>query len=496
MDRHERLLASRLIPQPKSLRFTGGKPYSIRRHGKVLLNVCGEGALLKKKAEALFREYWNAAPDITMGKVPASRKSPEAYEIKVTQELLTVTVSGLTGLLNAFKTLRQLAEVKGGTEKVSGYLLVPCTVKDEPAMAFRGIHLCIFPETPLWDIEKAIRLAAYHKFNYAVIESWGLFPFRSHPEFCWDELKLDRKELKRLIRLGKELGITLIPQINLLGHASSGREIVGKHAVLDMHPEFAPLFEPSGWSWCLSNPETRRILTDLVLELFDFFEKPPFFHIGCDEAYDACSCLDCMKFETKDLIRDHILYFRDLLQKRGARIIMWHDMLLERKDPRWIGYYAHGRDDQKLGDLWKELPKDIVIADWQYRGKAHPEDPDPDWPTTKFFHKAKFDVLVCPWLNQVGLSGLGKLAKEKKLFGMLETTWHVWHDSRYQIVLGDAATTAWNPDAVSEANSDNMRDTRLAMALHLRQAAAPMKLTEYRKFGFAQKQVNPGESPA
>ena len=90
---------------------------------------------------------------------------------------------------------------------------------------------------------------------------------------------------------------------------------------------------------------------------------------------------------------------------------------------------------------------------------------------------------------------LGKLAKEKKLFGMLETTWHVWHDSRYQIVLGEAATAAWNPDAISEATSDAQRDTRLAMALHLRQAAAPMKLTEYKKFGFAQKQVNAGESP-
>ena len=71
----------------------------------------------------------------------------------------------MAGLLNAFKTLRQLAEVQRGTEKVTGYFLVQCEINDAPAMEFRGIHLCIFPETPLWDIEKQIRLAAYHKFN-------------------------------------------------------------------------------------------------------------------------------------------------------------------------------------------------------------------------------------------------------------------------------------------------------------------------------------------
>ena len=492
MDRHELILSSRLIPCPKSLRLTGGTPYAIQKQNKILLNVRGgEGASLRKKAESLFREYWNVSPRITQGTAPVSRKSPEAYEIEVTEKQLTVTVSGMDGLLNAFKTLRQLAEVNRGTEKVTGYFLVPCVIKDEPAMAFRGIHLCIFPETPLWDIEKTLRLAAYHKFNYAVIETWGRFPFRSHPEFCWDEFALDRRELKKLIRLGKELGITLIPQFNLLGHASACREITGKHTVLDRHPELEPLFEPAGWTWCLSNPESRRILTDLVLELFDFFEKPPFFHIGCDEAYDIGSCFECAKHEVKDLLKDHLLYFRDLFRKRGAKIIMWHDMLIDRKDPRWTGYVAHGKEEHKLSELYRELPKDIIIADWQYGGtKAHPEDPDPTWPTMKFFKKAKFSVLVCPWLDLVGTESLGKLAKREKLLGMLETTWHIYHDFRYQLILGTAACAAWNPDVIQP-----VQPTRFAMAQHLRQATAPMKLKEYEKFGFVQKQVNPGELP-
>jgi len=85
MDRHELIQSSRLIPCPKSLRFAGGTPYAIQKQTRVLLNVRGgaDGSL-KKRAESLFREYWNVSPRITQGTAPISRKSPEAYEITVT----------------------------------------------------------------------------------------------------------------------------------------------------------------------------------------------------------------------------------------------------------------------------------------------------------------------------------------------------------------------------------------------------------------------------
>ena len=70
--------------------------------------------------------------------------------------------------------------------------------------------------------------------------------------------------------------------------ASIGGFIEGSNvSVLNKHPEYAPLFEPDGWSWCLSNPAARRYIEDIVTELCDIFDEPEFFHIGCDEAYDA-----------------------------------------------------------------------------------------------------------------------------------------------------------------------------------------------------------------
>ncbi len=485
MDRAKLAIRERLIPSPRQLNLCSGAEYQICNDCAVSVQV-SETENIAEKVKEYFSAFWNIVPSLTVRK-DSFADGEEAYTVQVTERELRISAYGMTGIMNAFKTLRQLAEVRRGTEKVSGYQLPQCGIKDFPAMAFRGIHLCIFPETPLWDIEKQIRLAAYHKFNYAVIEPWGVFPFESHPEICWADRKLDKAELKRLIHLGRELGITLIPQLNLLGHATASRCITGKHAVLDFNPALQPLFEPAGWSWCISNPEVRRILTDLVLELYDFFERPAYFHIGCDEAYDVGTCSECCRHVLKDLIRDHILYFHDLLKEQGARTIMWHDMLLTIGDERWNGYIVCGKPEQELGELYKELPGDIIIADWQYGYPAKEDGSEPDWVTTKFFKAEKFDVLVCPWLDNQGTASLGKFAEQEKLTGMLETTWHISHDRHFYNIYGVAAAAAWNP-----GENHIVRET---IAFHLRQIQWDMKLNDYEQFGFSQNQVDPGHHP-
>ena len=480
-DMEKKILMERLIPVPASVLFNEGPVYRIRSRCKVELNA-EETVSAEKTVSMLFRRYWNAVPQITLKKCAKKRNSSaDAYSIRVSEKKLCITARGTAGMMNAMKTLRQLAEAERGTKRLEGFFLVPCEIDDQPAMEFRGIHLCIFPETPLWDIEKKLRLAAYHKFNYAVIEAWGVFPFRSHPEFCWAEKKKDRSEFKRLIRLGKELGITLIPQYNLLGHAASARHITGKHAVLDLHPELLPLFEPNGWSWCISNPETRRILTDLVLELYEFFEKPPYFHIGCDEAHSLATCYECRKRDLKELLLDHILWFHGLLKKHGSRTIMWHDMLLDKNDKRWKNCIANG----KLGNFCQELPRDIIIADWQYDRPRPDADSEPKWETAKFFKKQKFDVLMCPWLDRRDLESIGKTILSEHLAGMLETTWN--KSDHVCEIFAVAAESAWNPLV------HPIPATPLTIAEHMRQIGWDMKIREYEQTGWFRKQTNDGE---
>ena len=170
---------------------------------------------------------------------------------------------------------------------------------------------------------------------------------------------------------------------------------------------------------------------------------------------------------------------------------MWHDMLIERGDKRWDGYTACGLPEHKLSELWKELPKDIIIADWQYGYKAGEGEAEVSWPTTEFFQSAGFNVLVCPWLNVDGIKSLGKLAARKELMGMLETTWHISHDHRHTNIYGVAPNAAWNPTA----ELPKWLSLRLAVALHNRQIGWDMGIKEYEKTGWNMEQVDPGHHP-
>ncbi|MBS1369262.1 MAG: family 20 glycosylhydrolase [Lentisphaeria bacterium] len=374
----------------------------------------------------------------------------------------------------ALLTLRQMAEMERGIPGAARYLL-PCgEIEDSPVCAFRGIHFCILPESDPNRIETMIRMAAYCKFNYIVWEAWGVFPFSSHPEVGREEYKWTREAFEHLLLVAKDCNIALIPQLNLSGHAAFSRVGSAKHAVLDFHPERETLYEPGGWSYCLSNMETRKILTDLALELYEFFGKPPFFHIGCDESYDFQTCAVCAAANPETLLLNHLLYFRGLFAGHGCRIIMWHDMLLMADDPRWAGCIAFG--DARTRGVLSKLPADIIIADWQY-GKAPENSPDHEWPTANYLHDSGYDVLLCPWMEEAGIFQAGAQVEKRKLFGLLETTWNAAYQKDFVKMFTAASAAAWR-GKVEPIRFDDA--VHVAFARNLRHIHQDMGITRYR----------------
>ena len=447
------------------------------------------GALEESSAVALaserIRQYWNCEGSISFLAESASLGAEE-YFADITPERIELRADTPAALRHAFSTLRQLSESERGVLKSLSFQIPSLKVHDFPALPFRGIHLCWFPESSETDLEKWIRMAAYCKFNYAVLEPWGVFPYRSHPEYGWEEKKVPQETFRRLVNLGRELGIRLIPQVNLFGHAAMARSGTGKHAVLNRHPEFAPLFEPDGWTWCLANPATRKVLTDLCLEIHEAFDSPEFFHIGCDEAYNAGTCSLCALTDYPELFAGHLRYFHDLLGSCGARIMMWHDMLLDRQDSRWDGFICCG--GKTLSNLYQTLPKDIVICDWQYRWARDPEGPERDnWITSEFFQNAGFDTLTCPWNLHEQILSVGRHAAGHGQFGMLQTVWNEDHDKTF-LFFGPGSSAAWNPEGGSGKKATVLLE---CFNRYLRDVARDMKLTSYIDFGHHQYQVAP-----
>ncbi len=479
----ERMLRERIIPFPKNFTLDGDGLFKLCNGARIALNIPEEA---RPVAILLLDKYWNVTDsNITYGDAPAEIPE-EGYRLIVANDTLNVSASSVNGTRNAFRTCRMLTEPERGTSCISGTWLLPeIHIDDAPALSFRGLHLCVFPENRFAEIEKKIRMAAYLKLNTVVIEFWGTFPFQSHPELCWSEYSGTRAQWASLIKeMREEEGLVMVPQFNILGHASNSRGCTGQHVVLNQHPEMAPLFEPDGWCWCITNPNSIRLLEDAVCEMHDFFGRPPYFHIGFDEAHSVAVCAECRKHKLSDLLREHIRHFHDLLASRGAQVIMWHDMLLNRSDKRWEYYCAHGRDFQHLENLHKELPKDIVMAVWEYGYSYHLLPGPPTYPTIRFFADNGFPTLVCPWRKVDVIHSSAKLAEEQKLLGILETTWHIFYGHEMPCMFFETAQAAWGI-------SDNPKYAQETFATAWRTIVRDMGLTEYQDFGYSDHQIIP-----
>ncbi len=436
------MLRERILPEPHTFELKGEGQYLLKNGSRIRINAPADA---RKEAVRLLGKYWGITADITDDDCTA-KLPEEGYRISATTQCLTIDATAISGLRNAFRTLRMLVEPERGVRQLTGTWLLPeVLIDDAPALPFRGLHLCVFPENRFEDIAKKIRFAAYLKFNVVVIEFWGTFPFKSHPELCWSEfLKGSREQWAELIReMREEEGLTLVPQFNVLGHAPNSRGGTAQHVVLNQHPELEPLFEPDGWCWCLTNPNTMKLLDDAVCELHDFFGNPPYFHIGCDEADSIGLCTECRKHPVADLISNHIRHFRDLFASRGARIIMWHDMLLNRSDKRWENFCAMGRDYQHLENMYKTIPQDTIIADWEYGYHFDPTNTNVTYPTTMFFKENGFTTLVCPWRKGDVIRTIAALARRENLLGILETTWHIFYGPEMKYMFYETAQAAW-----------------------------------------------------
>ena len=411
--------------------------------------------------------YGKQAPEVVAATRVIPTMDAEAYQLSVKENETQVTARTLQGVRYALYSLRQIAIPQRGTQKVEGWIVPQVTIKDHPGLSFRGIHICWFHETEPWEVERLIRLAAYYKLNYAVVESWGTFRSKSAPWYGWPDGTMTKKEIKRLKGIADDLGITLIPQINAFGHATASRGGAGKHSSLEFNPEYQPLFEPlNGWNWCLSNPEARKVLTSIIEEMHEAFGNPPYFHIGCDEA-NPPSCPDCKARPYSELFMEHIRAMNDVIVARGAKTMLWHDMLLQRGDERWKGFYANGTPETAAGFL--KFPHDLVICDWYYDGAKEA------YPTLDYFKSLGFNTLTCPWHNSSGTIAQGRYAYKAGIDGILGTTWHHFFGDNLVNIYFTLSNIAWNENSSFSQGGNFMT--------HLRQIGWDMKTKNPRHTG-------------
>ncbi len=234
----------------------------------------------------------------------------------------------------------------------------------------------------------------------------------------------------------------------------------------------------------MSSSKTEKILKDLISELHEFYGNPPYIHLGCDEAYDKATCYKCRKEEFVPLFVGYLCKFNNFVKERGARAIIWHDMLLNKQDPRWEKHVATG--DATTATALNVIPKDIIIADWQYSWK---HTTFTKFKSPQHFKEAGFDVIVCPWDRNGGIESLARITKEKELFGFLETTWHhIFSNKHYHSFFWHAGNAAWNGGGYPV--SGKFTNISLQFISQISQIISNMQNSAYETSGTSKAQIN------
>lgn len=258
------------------------------------------------------------------------------------------------------------------------------------------------------------------------------YEFESHPELRSDN-PLTKKDVEKLVDASRRHGITLIPQINLLGHQSWATQ-VGK--LLDVYPQFdeTPWVQmPAEYKWpnedglycksyCPLHPEVHGVVFALVDEICDAFQSTAF-HAGMDEVFyiGEDKCPRCSGHDKAELFAGEVRRIRDHLALKNRRLWIWGDRLIDGKTTGLGMWEASMNNTHRAIDM---IPKDVFICDWHY------ERPDK---TAVYFAMKGFDVVTCPWrspavaevqkADMIGFRQTATPVLRDRFQGIVQTVW-------------------------------------------------------------------------
>jgi len=354
-----------VIPQPVSL-----QPGNDHAHlGTSVTLVAPEAArpaaasledfFIGRKITTTILETSDAPDRITLALAPNDSLGAEGYTLIVNEQGINLSAPTPAGLFYAAQTLQQLISEHNEVPHVS--------ITDYPRFAYRGMHLDVgrhmFP--PAF-IKKYIDLMAYHKFNrfhWHLTEDQGWrIEIKKYPKLqevasmrngtvigrattatrsqaTYDDKPYGgyytQEEIKDIVKYAADRYVTIIPEIEMPGHAL---------AALTAYPAIGctggPYETAKTWGvfddvYCAGKEETfafQQGVLDEVLELF----PSEYIHIGGDECPKAKweKCPHCKKrIKDNNLADTHALqsYFIQRVEKylnsKGRQIIGWDEIL-------------------------------------------------------------------------------------------------------------------------------------------------------------------------
>nr|WP_195461607.1 beta-N-acetylhexosaminidase [Alistipes sp. D31t1_170403_E11] len=301
---------------------------------------------------------WNGANAVVLRRDPAAGIPAEGYRIDISARRAQLTAGDEAGFFYGLQTLFQMADQRGN---------LPCaSIEDYPRYRYRGLHLDVcrhfFPVKFIkhyLDWMASCKLNTFH-WHLTDDQGWRI-EIRRYPRltqiggyrtqtqiggFHEDPITYEQgryggyytqDEIREVVAYAAERHITVIPEVEMPGHAM---------AALAAYPELAcghgpKHFETSGrWGvlddvFCPGKEQTFEFLEGVLDEVLELFPSK-FIHIGGDECPRVRwkECPDCQARLAAEGLKDEsglqaylTCRIGRYLASKGRRLIGWDEIL-------------------------------------------------------------------------------------------------------------------------------------------------------------------------
>lgn len=367
-----------VVPKPQICKAITGE-YDLSKVRSISINFNGSEKLkfavekisvslkkfVKSEIKIDFNKKQSASIEIIyddMASFPQIKKDAidQSYRLNVAPSLITIKAKTEQGAFYGLMSLLQVIEASE-KNKINCFEII-----DWPDMAFRGISDDISrgQVSTMDNFKKIIDFLARHKMNVYIPYIEDVLQFDPYPTIGVNRGALSKTEVKELVNYADKNFIEVIPAFQTLGHYEN---ILSQDEFLEL-AEF-----PGAASLCVANENTYVFLETLMKEVFEMFPSQ-YFHMGADESYDVGLHKSKHLVEQSSLARVHLEHYMriyDICKKYNKKVLMYSDIPLHHLE------------------MISELPKDVIIVDWHYRGSD-------DYPSTKIFNDAGLPYFVSP----------------------------------------------------------------------------------------------------
>ncbi|MBI9063931.1 MAG: family 20 glycosylhydrolase [Marinilabiliaceae bacterium] len=410
---------------------------------------------------------------------------PEAYQLSIKSDGITISAANSTGWFYGLQTLRQLLPANGNGKQIELPLM---EIKDAPRFAYRGMHLDV--SRHFFTIEELKHFAdemVKYKLNKLHLhltddQGWRLqidkYPlltekgaWRHHNKqdsLCLERAKEDatfiipeknyktvdgvkmyggfytKKEMRQFIQYARERHIEIIPEIDIPGHFM---------AAVENYPYLSCTNE-AGWGdhfsfpACLGKDSSYEFIENVLSEVAELFPSE-YIHIGGDEVNKAEweKCPKCQaaikkhKLKNEHELQSHFNHHIEaFLADKGKKLLGWDEIVEgglsgESTVMWWRNWAPHTiRDAAKGGNDVIVTPDFEYYFDFAYSAtplsKTYNFEPIPaDY--TPEMQKHIIGVQANIWTERIPNQDRLYFMSMPRMLALAETGWSAADDKNY-----------------------------------------------------------------